>query len=167
MPRRGPAVKDRRIIIGFVMAAVLVAVVGVAVAAITARQGPAATFVYDDDERSLQVWCDAVAQELASDAPTPSFQALAADVLAGALEEPEPVSDPADRESLTRWQREHASYLISSFVRLLEGWPKELTIEREVLVQSIEEAHAGDEITYPDDLRRGAATIDRYVARTC
>lgn len=143
----------------------LVAVAIVGTALVLGRTG--GSLAYDEDEQAQQEWCEAVTHELTAGAPTTSFRALAGQVLDGSLRQPDPVDDPADPDALERWQRDHAAYLTSSFVRLLEGWPKELTIEREVLVQSIEAAHNDDDITHPDDLVRAGAAIDRYVARTC
>lgn len=157
---------DRRTV---TLAAGVVALVAVALigAAVALDRGATGTLAYDEDERSLQQWCDAVVHEVTAGPPTRSFRALADQALAGELVQPDPVDDPADRVALERWQREHAAYLTSSFVRLLEGWPKELALEHEVVVQSLAEAHGGEPVTLADELPRAGAAIDRYVARRC
>lgn len=122
---------------------------------------------FDDAPQVVEGWCADVSIGFEPPAPIQSFAELAAAILDGELERP--ADDPpfADPEGTDRWQRANAAYLTSSYVRLISEYPRELTWDLEILNLSLDEAHAADPISYPDDLERAAATLDRYVKHRC
>lgn len=122
---------------------------------------------FDDSSTTIDRWCDDVAEAFVGPTQLRSFGDVASAALAGELRRPTEEPPFADPEATDAWRRRHADYLASSYLRLLEGYPKELTWPREVLDTSLDEAHAGTAITYPADLRRAGALLDAYVRRRC
>lgn len=119
------------------------------------------------DHARSRDWCRNVTAELGPQDPFHSFEDVTASALDGSLVKPPAGPVSTSPAGLDQWRRDHARYLTSSYLDLLEGYPGQVAYQEITFKLGLERAHAGKPIKAPTDFRRAARKIDQYVRTRC